>query len=190
MIRKDVEKFSVLMAALSEAFSQPVSPQKIEIYFRALQDLDIREIEDACWYIINTRTTSTFPKIAEIRQAVSGQLEDQALMACLAVERAMQEVGAYQSVVFDDPVIHLVIDAFPGGWPGICSMPFEEWKFKRKEFIELYKTFKRGGGGNRRPPPKLCGIIEQTNFQRGLEEHIPEPVRISTGRKIERKQIA
>jgi len=167
MTEKDMERFTFCMAALGEAFSQEITPLKIEIYFKALQDLPIDDIERATWEIINTRATASFPKVAEIRQAISGNLEDKAMLALEKVEKAMREVGAYRTVVFDDPVIHMVIESFDGGWPGLCAIPEREWKFARKDFLKLYQAMSKEK--NRRPVPKLVGIHEHINQLNGCE---------------------
>lgn len=151
MDNQDRERFAMCMAAMAEAFSQVVSDIKGDIYYKALSDIPIEAIERAVWSIINTRTTATFPKVAEIREAVSGKVEDSAMLALSKVEKAVREVGGYSSVVFDDPVIHAVVSTFNNGWVGICDMSCEEWKWSRKDFLKLYEAMSRNGRGNIEP---------------------------------------
>lgn len=175
------ERFMLIMAALAEASGQEASVLKIKIYAKALEDIAMEDIEKAAWHIIRTRTTATFPKIAEIRQAVFGNPEDQAILALEKTEKAMREVGAYQTVIFDDPIIHAVISGFEGGWPGICHMTFDEWKFSRRDFVKIYMAKMRNPGG--KVPVKLVGIEEGDNGDKGIE-YTKAPVTIGDRQKI------
>jgi Domain of unknown function (DUF6475) len=161
MHKNDFEKFAVLMATLAETFGNSVpGEQKIEIYYRALSDLTIEQIDHAVIELLNTRTiTSTFPVPAEIRNAIGGRVDDAALLALDKAEKAVERHGSYRSVIFDDPVIHMVIRSM-GGWPKFCCPSAygddQEWQWKQKEFVALYKTFSRSPRGE--CPPVLIGI--------------------------------
>lgn len=160
------ERFLFMMAGLAEAVGQEVTPLRIKIYAKALEDLKIEEIEKAAWGLIQTRTFNSFPKPAELREAVNGKPEDAALIALEKVERAVREVGGYTSVVFDDPVIHRVIGATAeAGWIGICDMPLEEWKWARKDFMKMYQAF--AGRHEMQTPVKLYGRHDMHNTING-----------------------
>ena len=165
MLSQDKVRFAQCMAAMGEAFSQEASPFKTEIYFKALSDLSIEDVERATWQVINSRGTATFPKVAEIREAIGGKLEDRAMIALTKVERALREVGAYNSIVFDDPIIHRAICSFDNGWIGVADMTMEEWTWARKDFIRLYNAFSNSGE-SRSVPTKLLGRIETDNQNR------------------------
>ena len=156
------ERFLFVMAALAEATGQEAGAFKIKIYAQALADVPVEAIEQAAWTIIRGRTTASFPKVAEIREALGGKPEDAALLALEKVERAIREIGGYTSVIFDDPVIHRVISAFEGGWIGICEMTHEEWKWARKDFERLYKAFSSQGVSDT-TPVKLYGRHDREN---------------------------
>lgn len=167
MSGQDKERFAMCMSAMAEAFSQEVSDLKGDIYFKALSDLSINSIEQAVWNIINTRTTATFPKVAEIRESVMGKVEDKAMLALSKVEKAVREVGGYASIVFDDPLIHAVIQTFNNGWVGVCDMSADEWKWSRKDFLKLYEAMARNGNGN--VEPVLHGRHYLNNSNNGHE---------------------
>lgn len=175
------ERFVFIMAALAEASGQELSEMKVRIYAKALEDLPIADIERAAWEIIKTRKFATFPKVAEIREAIHGNPEDRAIIALDKLEKAMREVGGYQSVCFDDPVIHMAVDSFSGGWPAICNMPHEEWKWARKEFVTLYQTFTHQP--KHEVAPRLTGIHEHTNRLNGHAKPV-EVVYIGTRPKV------
>ena len=46
----------------------------------------------------------------------------------------MQRVGAYQSVAFDDPVIHAVIEDL-GGWTKLCRSDLKELSYMEHRFL-------------------------------------------------------
>lgn len=178
MTSNDRKEFAYLMAALAEATSQSASKQKIQIYFQALSDLDIGTLQKGVWNVINTRKTATFPKVAEIREAAVGNVEDQALLAFEKVRRAVAEYGAYKTVVFDDPIIHAAIENC-GGWLAICEKTLDEWKWFQKDFIKAYTTFSRSGAPE--TAPELAGRHDIENTSRGLPAN--EPVLIGDKKK-------
>lgn len=171
MEQRDKVRFVKCMAALAESFSQDYSTKKIDIYYQALEDLTIEDIERGTWNVIRTRGTSTFPKVAEIREAINGKREDRSMLALAKVERALREVAAYSSIVFDDPVIHKVIESFNNSWIGIADMTIQEWTWARKDFLRLYEALSTSGVDT--VPHKLRGRIEIENENNGYAAKYP-----------------
>ncbi|MEW6481881.1 MAG: DUF6475 domain-containing protein [bacterium] len=164
MTKKDLKRFIELMGILAEAFSQEVSKEKIQIYFVALQDLSIDDIEQAVWRLVNTRTTATFPKVAEIRQAVKGKEEEKSLQAWTKVYEMMGNTGGWQSVIFDDPIIHKVIENMAGSWFRFCEIKTPT-SFLQKEFEKLYCFFLKMPLNEY--PKILLGYFDWNNMQNG-----------------------
>ncbi|MDA8161904.1 MAG: DUF6475 domain-containing protein [Desulfobacteraceae bacterium] len=137
-LEKD-EKFLFCMAVLGEAFTQEVSDMKIKVYAMGLEDIPVADIERACKQIIQSRGTATFPKVAEIRQAIQGNPEDRAHVALAKLEDALEHWRG-DSVVFDDPVIHMAVKMM-GGWMEISDIIDRgDWRFRRGDFVRLYKA--------------------------------------------------
>lgn len=180
MILKDMKRFAVCMASLGESVDKIAGKLKVEVYFRALSDFNIEQIEKAAWEIIETRKYSSFPQVAEIREAIVGNLEDKAILALHELEQAVAKHGFYSTVIFSDKVIHLCVEAL-GGWETVCNMPQEEWKWSRKEFLKLYQAFTRAlqEGKQIKIPERLVGFIEQQNEFNGYRDKIPQPVYIA-----------
>lgn len=171
------------MFALAEAVSQEITPFKIEIYFKALEDLSIEDIERAVWSIIRTRTTVTFPKVAEIRQALHGNVSDRAEIAWNKLVGAIRSIGAYSSVIFDDPVIHAIVER-EGGWGKLCDKTSEELKWFGKDFLRMYSVYEEQvTNGNMTVAGILPGMHEIHNAAKGLTDHIPSPEQIGTGKR-------
>lgn len=158
--------FLAAMAALGDAVSQDLSDTKLKIYAKALEDIPVADIERACWRLIRTRTTATFPKVGEIHEAVHGRADDQAMLALEKLENTISRIGGYDSVIFDDPVIHATIQAF-GGWIALCDLSkTDEWTWARKEWLNLYEA-KLRAGYNADAPPVLIGRAQAHNEEKG-----------------------
>ena len=164
MQQNDLKKFAYCMEAMRGEFTpnEQLSETQLDIKFKSLRDISIEDIEKATWTIINTRKTASFPKVAEIREAATGSLDDKALIAYDAFTKGKAATGAYDSICFEDKIIHAVIMAM-GGWQEVCMVTEEEWKFKRREFLDLYKAITRNPG--REIPNKLIGLGEHSCSQ-------------------------
>jgi len=179
------EKFAFLMLALAEVFDSGnvPSPAKTEIYFKALDSYCVDSIAQAVHEIIKTRVYATFPKPAEIIQAIEGDRNEKAVLAWEKFDRAVRQIGPYQSVQFDDPVIHSIVK-FLGGWEKICDVPGNEWKWKQKEFERLYTIMAKRGNH----PEYLIGVTEWRNMV-DYSDNIPNIVRIGFPEKKDTKRL-
>jgi len=178
---RDQKRFATAMAIMGECFQKEPSKIMVDMYWKVLQDMDIKAFEDACLTLVNTRKiTGTFPMVAEIREAAGGGAGAQALGAVIAWDKlmyAIQTHGPYESVEFDDPKIFHVVRAL-GGWIEMGNWPEEETKWKRKEFERLYEVY---SANKNLPDPEhhLVGLTEANNRARGFDEHIPPVFRIT-----------
>lgn len=177
---QDEDRFAKAMMIMGEVFQKMPGDSLFEVYFRALQDMDIGTFEDACLSLINTRrVTGTFPLVAEIREAVSGGESGKVLAATTAWDKLMYAIEAhcpYDSVQFDDPIIFHIVRQW-GGWPTMGDWPAEETKWKQKEFEKLYLTY---AANKHLPAPDghLVGLTEKGN-RAHWPEFVPKPVLIS-----------
>lgn len=173
------ETFTSGFAGLAELYSREPTEPLMMIYYHAVRDLEDPQFKAGITHVVRHRKFSSLPMPAELREAVLGDPDIQAGLALAQVEKVMREVGAYQSVLFEDPVIGAVIQSFDGGWPGICQLHGDEWKFVRKDFLQRYKGLMYRYFDK---PQKLAGIIEHQNQAKGFLDRISEPVRI--GKRI------
>jgi len=152
--------FAKIMAVLAEVYDggTPPSKLKIEIYSKALANVPIEKIKSAVEKMIQTRVYPSFPKPAEIIQEIQGTTEDRATTAWIEFVNTIRRVGTYESVQFDDPVIHSVCQ-FLGGWPEAGNWPESELKWKQKEFERLYSIMTNKD----QHPRYLPGIHEGQN---------------------------
>lgn len=192
MKAEDRYEFATCLTACQEALNRkpPLTEAAIEIYWSALADLSIEEFR--LGLSRHCRSSRFFPSPADILEAVRGPAEDRALRAWSRVEKAIERHGAYESVVFDDPLIHAVISDMRG-WIGICGMTDDQAPWVQKEFVRRYQGYVSS------PPPevqpKLVGIHERLNRAGGYVTCIPEPKLIGDVEKAklilaqERKQL-
>jgi len=165
MENSDWKEFLKIMMILSEVYDKELSKEFIELYFRILKDMKIKEIQENIMILLKTRKYSSFPTPAEIRQPIEN--EEEGMLKWIQVKKAIEKYGAYESIIFKDPFIHSAIEHM-GGWIELCSVKEEEMKWKEKEFIRLYSIMKKN---NILPSNKyLIGIIEQENVAKGYDK--------------------
>ena len=138
MRQEDLKEFSVMMATLEEMFSDvPISKEKVALYFNLLKDLKIEQIRGGILKVLMTRRYHNLPKVAEIRDAALGAIEDKAI---LAWNEVMSRSWGATDPKFEDPIVKEVIDKAFGGWTAFLS---ENHPGDRKHFLECYRIYKR-----------------------------------------------
>lgn len=175
MKHEDRKKFAALMASMAEVFDgkDEVSALKMEIYYKTLESYPIEHISVAVSSLMKSRVYPSMPKPAEIIGEIEGKNKHSATLAWLKVVSGISRVGNYQSVQFDDPVIHSAIQAM-GGWAQLGLVKNDDLHWKQKEFEKLYEIFTERGGKH---PAYLPGIHEEVNVVNGFNV-IPVPVKI------------
>jgi len=161
------EKFVDLIAKVSEVFGKDLSQEAIRIYYEVLKEYSYDQIERAFYLILQTHIYNTFPKPAEIIEAIEGKQTERSLAAWQTVIDTVRKVGHWDSVSFDDRVIHNCIEAL-GDWEWLCGQTKDELKFVQKEFERLYTMFSKHP---REAKERLIGFNERKNLQGG---HKPE----------------
>ncbi|MBT9175541.1 MAG: hypothetical protein DDT22_01221 [candidate division WS2 bacterium] len=176
------QKFKEGMAILCETFDRKLSDFLLKGYEMVLKGLSDAEFERAIGVCLSSNTFHKLPLPAEILEAARGKIEDKALLALNQLEDAIKRYGYDKSVIFEDKTIHMVVEALDG-WQAICFMTQDEWKWKRKEFVELYKVF---SANPREYPEKLIGYHDHLNSINGFEKEISKPILIG----VKQKQLA
>ena len=144
----NLQEFNIVFKKIVDYYgSSKLTKEKQELYYLALKDLSKEEFLNGFIRMIRDREYTNFPSIAEIRKyGLWLKEEDVEVRIHIAKEKLKQAIkvfGAYQSVAFDDPNIHAVIDSL-GGWVKVCMMKEEELeKFITFEFRKIYKVYLR-----------------------------------------------
>lgn len=195
MDKNDRMAFHAVVTVLCEQYQAEASPARFKLYFEALRDLSLEQVERGVADMLKNRYSNKFPLPAEIREYALGNRRDLALAAFLKTGQAVSRVGAAGNVVFDDPVIHQVIMTYDGGWPGVC-LAYDETRFK-DDFVARYRALTAALEKNplilAETPVYLPGFNELTNKATGWYEKMIEtdpgqydPVRIGSGTEIEK----
>lgn len=128
--------------------SKDISEEKIDFYFQKLiEEFDADEIERGIVYLIKNRKYSTFPNLAEIREAIikTNKSEEFAKFIYDNVLFYIRKIGTFRKVIFEDPFINGVIEKI-GGWNSIGTLSetelYEKILFQVKEIISSKKKLK------------------------------------------------
>ncbi|RXJ70765.1 hypothetical protein CS022_22305 [Veronia nyctiphanis] len=164
--------FAELMCLTASLYmKEPLSRPSLGIYWNALKDFPLEDVRRALdLHLRNTDTGQFFPKPADIIRQMEGNTQTRGELAWTKVHGAIQSVGAWQSVVFDDPIIHQVISDM-GGWVSLCHTESDELPYRHNEFVRRYRAYT--GQPPTGYPKKLIGISEANNTQSGHEVDDP-----------------
>lgn len=160
-------KFAAMLLAAAEMYGKTLSDGVIEIYWQTLQGYELADLQRAFQaHFVNPDTGQFFPKPADIVRMIEGSTQSAAAVAWSKVEEAVKHVGTYRDVVFDDPLIHRVIQDL-GGWIQLGTKTLDEWPFIGNDFQNRYRAYRQ-----RRVvpeyPPKLIGQANGHNSSHGF----------------------
>ena len=175
----NLKEFSVVFAVMCEYFDAKPSEGLTQIYYEDLKALSMEDLKNAFKILRNTRIYKGLPKIAEIKDVILGRIEDQAPIAYQILIETMKRVGPWETVIFEDGAIGKTVEAM-GGWEHLNEMPFEEWKYRKKEFEQLYMVNIKSG---RNEPIKLSGCFDHINATTG-HEGFNKPILITKDMKF------
>lgn len=178
---------AMLTATVVGVYSKPAPGHDvIGIWFSALQGFDLPDVRRAFSLHVRDPDRGQYPpRPADITRFIEGSTQTQGMLAWSKVEKAMRCVGGYQTVVFDDPLIHAVI-AELGGWPALCRVETKDLPFRAKDFERRYSAHR----SMRQLPsyqPRLSGITETERRAGGHE--LPQPVLVGDRDKAARVLI-
>lgn len=160
------ESFGNLLRATAEMQRQggiEITEMVFRMWVKGLQDWSYSEVESAFsrFLLIESR----MPTLRDIVRILRGSEEELALSALIKVEKAMSRHGSYSTVVFDDPIIHAVVDEL-GGWIKCCRVTDKELTWWEKDFRERYRHH-LCCGVPADVPSRLLGILDETNLPYG-----------------------
>lgn len=116
---QDRPAFAELLLGVGETYGEPVSEARMEIYFRALADLELEAIRAAV--NIHVRTQKFFPRPSEILEAVGGSVDDRAELAWIHVQDQVRHVGYNGTPTWPDDATRRAAMELYGGWQALCA---------------------------------------------------------------------
>ncbi len=170
--------FNKGMIVFYTTFSNIKSNEKTrKVWFMLLQDISdeafLFAVTKICREIKSFYPTDNFA--AMIRDQITVNMDDEALLAWQATKNSMALKGAYCSVKFSDPIIHSVVLLMASDWETFCHLPMDKWI--QKDFVDNYKILAK----RNKHPEYLKGIHEIENTANGYIEYVKPPQLIETG---------
>lgn len=168
----DQPQFAATLSGVYAMYKNDLSDALISIWWETCKSFDFSAVSEAFTrHCMNPDNGQYLPKPADIIRLLGGTSQDGGLIAWAKVDRALRSVGTYQTVVFDDPIIHAVIMDM-GGWVSLGTKSEDEWPFVGKEFQNRYRGY-RLQGGVREYVKSLVGLAEAQNSQNGMRSQPP-----------------
>jgi len=181
----DRPAFAQLLTDALAFYRQDVSTFALGVWWAACEGFELEQVAKALTaHALDPDRGQFAPKPADLVRVLRGTSADRSLIAWGKVLDAMQRVGAYRSVVFDDGAIHAAISDM-GGWPAVCRTLTDELPFTQKRFCDLHRAY------SLRPdaayPPQLLGDHALENRLNGHAADAPALVGdVARAREVER----
>ncbi|WP_104401796.1 DUF6475 domain-containing protein [Vibrio penaeicida] len=157
-----------------------LSREMLGVYWKALEHYDLEEVRTALnQHVRNPDTGQFFPKPADVIRLLEGTTDTRGERAWSKVHDAIGSVGVYSSVVFDDAVIHAVINEM-GGWVTLCHTDSDELPYRHNEFVKRYQSYATQSPATY--PRVLVGLSEAGNLQSG--QPVDPPMVVGDGEKV------
>lgn len=184
MLDQDRQQFYALMTGLFELYGKKASKELLGLYYGALKSYEIADIVRAAnQHSLDPDAGQFMPKPADFVRHIDGSKQTRAMRGWSTVDKAIRQVGPYESVCFDDPIIHAVIQDM-GGWLSMCETKSEDdLKFRRHEFEKRYQGYALQGGVQEYPG-RLVGLTEADCAR--LNKQAPAPKLIGDPERAKR----
>jgi hypothetical protein len=171
MHRNDRVEFAELLTNVMAYYGKDATTFLLDIFWQGLLRFEFEDVKRALSLHAQDPDNGMYaPKVADLTRMLEGSKASQGMQAWAKVERAIKSVGRYQTVVFDDPLIHAVIDEM-GGWSLLCVTGVDELPFRARDFERRYTAYRL----QRITPPhpaRLVGQHESDNFLLGHDRPV------------------
>lgn len=139
------DEFVSLITDVLKFYRQDTTPFTLEVWWQACQRFDLDQVRRALTgHAMDAERGVFAPKPADIVRKLEGTSTDRAMLAWGKALNAMQRVGAYSDVVFDDPAIHAAIEDL-GGWPKVCRAETKDMSYLQHRFCESHRAYTESG---------------------------------------------
>lgn len=161
----DQKQLADVLGGVHDFYGKELSKFAVTVWLQACEMFDVEQVTKALSaHLMDAERGQFMPKPADIVRQLEGTRTDRSLIAWGKVLDAMQRVGAYQSVVFDDGAIHAAISDM-GGWTAVCRSETNELSFTQRRFCDLHRAY--SARPNAAYPARLVGDHEMHNAPRG-----------------------
>lgn len=166
----------VLITNTMKYYRRPITPFILDVWLNGCAGFSMEEVNRAVMsHIADPERGGYPPLLSDVVRAIKGTPVDRAAAAWGKVYDAMGRIGAYCDVVFDDPVVHAVIEDM-GGWAKLCRRETADLSYDIHRFTEHYRALTvRGFAGYPRVLRGDRDVADQFE-RRNLKE--PAPVMV------------
>ncbi len=162
MQQRDKAGFGILLERIYVLYEKKLSALILDSWWQAMQSFEIKALAEAFHlHLINPDNGQFLPKPADIVRLLQGSTQDSAFAAWTKVENAVRDVGAYESVTFDDALIQQVLQDM-GGWIELGQKKESHWPYVKNEFINRYRGYCQRGPLTTWPAV-LIGLTQANN---------------------------
>ncbi|MCP4599209.1 MAG: hypothetical protein GY847_01505 [Proteobacteria bacterium] len=175
MSQESDPKFVDLLVLMSETYDHEISGTMMKFWWRLFEKYGGDEIEKA--FLLHIESSRFFPKPADIIELIQGNTDDRAALAWDELLDGFRYAGSYASVVFADRRIMQIVLEMWGGWHTACQERDDELRFRRKDFMQLYRALSTRSEDE--CPRFLLGRTEADNAQKNTPDEIPPRMMIS-----------
>lgn len=171
MTPADRERFAQLITDALAFYRRDTSRFALDVWWQACQAFDFEQVSKALTaHAMDPEQGRFAPMPADIVKHLQGTRTDRSLIAWGKVLDGMQRVGAYETVCFDEGLIHAVIEDM-GGWVKLCRSELTELPHVQRRFTETYRAYAARGAVQF--PPLLPGAHDAGNTLRGYSSAKP-----------------
>lgn len=163
--------FAQIIKIAAELYGKKLSEDLFIIYWELLKPYPLDVIKHALRLHAQNKEIGQFmPKPADLIRVITDNKSTRAKKAWAMVHVAIGAIGAYDSVQFSDPLIHVIIKEM-GGWVSLCRQPEAFLMNYAKEFQQRYVYYV--DEKIEHYPTHLMGTFERLN--QGFNAHNAVP---------------
>lgn len=172
MNTSDRSQFFKILGGVYDFYGRDLSAFAGQVWWDACKTFALEQVSKAfSAHLMDAEHGRFLPKPADLVRVLQGTRTDRGLMAWAKVFDAIQRVGAYRSVCFDDGLIHAAIEDM-GGWVTLCRSTTDELPFLQKRFCDTFKAYTTRGE-DVAYPSMLPGVHALENGTRGYSTEKP-----------------
>lgn len=185
MKNPDKAEFLVALSSVAELFGKVLTDATIELWWSILKDVSLDDVKSGFSKHMRDPQKGHFMPMPADVIAQSVRPAKTGLEAWREVLHAMERVGSYQSVYFEDQVINSVIEEW-NGWPWLCVQDIGE-PWTQKEFERRYEAYASQGIRSNKHLAGQCEIVNLPNEDKflamGFTDFMPKPILIGDEKK-------
>jgi hypothetical protein len=139
MDRSQLPDFTISLQPLGRIFRTELTKILIDLYWEALKDLPLEDLQDAC--LLAIKQEKFFPVPATLRE-LAGYSTEFIPPAEQAWLRLRNRDGRYNREALSDPLTRKVFEEMGGGYEldwGFGNWPVEQEERKHREFLNRYR---------------------------------------------------